>query len=564
MEPYAPEGAGGINRAGIAPRVFWPSAVVILAFVLYAMIGQESAAEAVQSLNDNIVGNLSWLYMTMVSFFVIFVIWLGVGRFGDIRLGKDNEKPEFSTASWFAMLFAAGMGIGLVFYGVAEPMSFFDGPRPGTGGSDAAKSEFALQQTFLHWGIHPWAIYVVVGLAVAYAVHRKGRPVSIRWALEPLLGDKIKGIWGDVIDAVAIVGTLFGVATSLGLGAMQVASGMGFLGWVDDPNSKTLLVILIAAITGLATLSVASGIGKGIKWLSNINMATAAVVMLFVMFAGPTLFIFNGLAQDVGGYLQNVISMSFDTGGSYGEDGTDWVNGWTIFYWGWWISWAPFVGIFIARISRGRTVREFVCGVLLVPTLLTFVWFAVFGGTGLKQQLDGTHDFAAEGAVNTNTAMFEMLDQLPGGTLFSGITMLLIVLFFVTSSDSGSFVVTMLSAGGNPEPPQWNRLFWALIEGAVAIGLLLASGSGSTASLDTLKTVAIVIALPFSFVMVAMCFSTLKAFRAERAAYLEAKHQREQEQIVDEAVAALAENLEKNDPSSTAKGSKEFAEDKKP
>ncbi|MDT0380712.1 BCCT family transporter [Streptomyces sp. DSM 42041] len=534
----------GERTSSIAPRVFWPSAVVILGFVLFAVIGQKTAADAVATVQSEVIGNLSWFYMALVSLFVIFCLWVGIGRYGDIRLGKDGERPEFSVVSWLAMLFAAGMGIGLVFWGVAEPLNFFDAPRPGIGSSDAAKSEFAMVQTFLHWGIHPWAIYVVVGLAVAYSVHRKGRPVSIRWALEPVFGDRIKGVWGDVIDSVAVIGTLFGVATSLGFGVMQVASGMDFLGWVDDGGSKTLLVVLIVCITGVATLSVVTGIGKGIKWLSNANMGIAALIMLFVLIAGPTLYIANTLVQDTGGYLQNLLSLSFDTGAAHGEDGTSWVNAWTVFYWGWWISWAPFVGIFIARISRGRTVREFVCGVLLVPTLLTFVWFSIFGGTAVFQQATGKHDYVGEAGVSTNNALFEMLDTLPGGTFVAGVAILLIVLFFVTSSDSGSYVVDMLASGGDPNPPTWSRVFWALTEGAVAIALLLASGSGGTASLDTLKTVAILVALPFSFVMIGMCVATLRSFRQEREAYLAAKAKREQDRMVDEAVAALEEGLE--------------------
>ncbi|MFE9339373.1 BCCT family transporter [Streptomyces sp. NPDC007063] len=539
-KPPAPPRDGSI-----APWVFYPSAAVILLFVLYAVIGQDTAAEQVQNVQDEIVGNLSWFYMALVSLFVIFVIWIGIGRYGDIKLGKDHEKPEFSTLSWFAMLFAAGMGIGLVFWGVAEPLNFFHAPRPGIGEGAADREQFAMVQTFLHWGIHPWAIYVVVGLAVAYSVHRKGRPVSIRWALEPILGNRVNGVLGNVIDTVAVVGTLFGVATSLGFGVMQVASGMNFLGWVDDPNSKLLLVVLISCITGIATVSVVTGIGKGIKWLSNINMGVAALIMLFVLIAGPTVFLLNGLAQDVGGYLQNVLQLSFDTGAAHGKEGTSWVNGWTVFYWGWWISWAPFVGIFIARISRGRTVRQFVCGVLLVPTLLTFVWFAIFGGTGLFQQMNDKHNYVHDGAISTNNALFEMLDTLPGGKFVAGVSILLIVLFFVTSSDSGSYVVDMLASGGDPNPPVWSRVFWALAEGAVAIALLLASDLGAgAASLNTLKTAAIVIALPFSIVMIGMCVATLKSFHQERQAYLRAKEQKQQEELIDQTVAALEDSLE--------------------
>ncbi|MER7410093.1 BCCT family transporter [Streptomyces cacaoi] len=535
--PLEQQGLGRLT-ASVAHRVFWPSAVIILAFVLYAVIGQESAAEQVAGVQEAIGDNLGWFYTALTSLFVIFVLWVGLGRFGRIRLGKDDEKPEFSTSSWFAMLFAAGMGIGLVYWGAAEPLNFFVSPKPGTGDGDPAKTEAAMVQTFLHWGVHPWAIYVVVGLAMAYAVHRKNRPVSIRWALEPLLGDRVKGKWGDAIDVIAVVGTLFGVATSLGLGVMQIASGLNFLGWVDEPG-KPLMVVLIAAITGLATLSVASGIGKGIKWLSNANMGIAALIMLFVIIVGPTLFIANGFVQNVGGYLQNVLRLSFDTGASHGAEGQSFVNTWTVFYWGWWISWAPFVGVFIARISRGRTVREFVCGVLLVPTLLTFFWFAVFGGTAVHGQSTGKENYLVDGAVSTDNALFQLLDTLPGGKLVAGIAILLIVLFFVTSSDSASFVVDMLSSGGNPNPPVWSRVFWAVMGGAVAAALLLASDLASASSLNTLKTTAIIIALPFSIVMIGMCIATTRAFLAEHRAYEAARRTAEQERIIDRTVAAL-------------------------
>ncbi|MGD9484352.1 BCCT family transporter [Streptomyces sp. TRM70308] len=558
--PTDKRGAG----SSIARGVFWPAAIVIAAFVLYATVFREHAAKVISQANESIVGGLGWYYMAIVSLFVIFALWVGIGRYGDIRLGKENEKPEFGMRSWLAMLFAAGMGIGLVFWGVAEPTNFFAQPRPGTGEGQADKAEAAMVQTFLHWGIHPWAIYAVVGLAVAYAVHRKGRPVSIRWALEPLLGDRIKGRWGDAIDAIAVIGTLFGVATSLGLGVMQIAAGLDFQGWVDDGGSKTLLVVLIAGITLVATLSVVSGIGKGIKWLSNANMGVAAILLLFVLITGPTLYIFNTFVQDTGGYLQNILALSFDTGASQGDAGTDWVKGWTVFYWGWWISWAPFVGIFIARISRGRTVREFVCGVLLVPTLLTFFWFSVFGGAAIYQETVGDGGIVGAGdTVNNDYALFQLLDTLPGGAFFAGLTVLLIVMFFVTSSDSGSYVVDMLASGGDPNPPVWSRVFWACAEGAVAIALLVASGTG-TEALTTLQTAAIIIALPFSVVMLGMCAATLKSFHRERQAHLEAKRRRDEARLIDEAVAAFEEGMENGSLSDGGQGQRPGEQDQRP
>ncbi|MGW8379395.1 BCCT family transporter [Streptomyces sp. ODS28] len=548
-------GAATAGKSSVAPRVFYPSAAIIVAFVLYAVLFKDQAASLVTSVQDNVVGGLGWYYTAVASLFVIFALWVGIGRYGDIKLGKDGEKPEFGVGSWLAMLFAAGMGIGLVFWGVAEPLSFFDEPKPGVGESDGAKAQFSMIQTFLHWGIHPWAIYVVVGLAVAYSVHRKGRPVSIRWALEPVFGDRVKGRWGDVIDTVAVVGTVFGVATSLGFGVLQISAGLDFAGWVDSPG-QGVQTALICGITALATISVVTGVGKGIKWLSNINMGLAALLMLFVLAVGPTLFIMNGFVQDIGAYLQSLVRMSFDTGAAHGGEGTDWVKQWTIFYWGWWISWSPFVGIFIARISRGRTVREFVCGVLLVPTLLTFFWFAVFGGSGLHREMFGAGGIIHDSGVNKDRALFELLDGLPGGPLVIGGTILLIVMFFVTSSDSGSYVVDMLTSGGDPNPPKWSRVFWSCAEGAVAIALLVASGTGNE-SLTTLQTTAILIALPFSLVMIAMCAATIKSFRQERKAYLEAQQRKEQERIIDETVAVLEETLETSvvDPGAGADGS---------
>ncbi|MBO8190186.1 BCCT family transporter [Streptomyces oryzae] len=531
------------HASSIAPRVFWPSAIIVLAFVLYATIFRTSAQEVISTVQEDIVGGLGWYYTALVSLFVVFALWVGIGRFGDIKLGKDDDEPEFGMGSWLAMLFAAGMGIGLVFWGVAEPLTHFVTPRPGVGKAEAERSEFAMVQTFLHWGVHPWAIYIVVGLAVAYAVHRKGRPVSIRWALEPVLGDRIKGYWGDAVDVIALVGTLFGVATSLGFGVIQISSGLESHGWVSD-SGKPLQVGLIIGITMLATASVVTGLGKGIKWLSNINMGLAGALLLFVLVAGPTLFILNTFVEDIGAYLQNIVTLSFNTGAAEGDDGTAWVSTWTVFYWGWWISWAPFVGIFIARISRGRTVREFVTGVLLIPTLLTFVWFAVFGGSALhRETLGGGGLVGEDGKVGTNSAFFQLLDTLPGGALVAGAALLLIVLFFVTSSDSGSFVVDMLASGGNPEPPVWSRVFWAGSEGAVAIALLVASGSG-TASLTTLQTAAIITALPFSLVMVGLSVATVRSFRRERQAYLAARRKKQEQRLINQAVTAFEEGLE--------------------
>jgi len=493
-----------------APKVFVPAAILLLVFVILGAVMPGRLGDLIGAANTSVVTDLGWWYVLIVTGFVGFAIWIALSPMGNIRLGKDGEEAEFGLKSWFSMLFAAGMGIGLVFWGVAEPLNHFAAPPPGTNGGDAALARNAMDVTYLHWGLHAWAIYVVVGLSLAYAVHRKGRPVSIRWALEPLLGKRVLGLWGDVIDIIAIVGTLFGVATSLGFGVSQVGAGLAYLGVVDEATN-TVLVTLIIGITAIALISVVTGLDRGIKWLSNINMGLAGLLMLFVLLLGPTVFLLSDFVQQVGSYLQNFLRLSFQTLSFQGDAGQAWMSGWTTYYWGWWMSWAPFVGVFIARISRGRTVRQFVAGVLLVPTLLTFFWFAVMGGSGLYRELFGNGGLIdEEGAVSTNDALFQLIDGLPGASFLAVVAIFLIVIFFVTSSDSGSYVVDMIASGGDPNPPVWSRAFWASLEGIVAAVLLVAGG------LAALQTMAILVALPFSIVMVLMVFSTTKALMAEQ------------------------------------------------
>ena len=503
---------------GLAPRVFYPAAAIVVGFVLAAVVFPASMNSALQAANEYIVNTVGWYYVLLSFLFVVFSIWLAISRYGDIKLGKDDDAPDFSYGSWFAMLFSAGMGIGLMFWGVAEPLNHFAGPPPGTaeGSSQADMAITAMSRTFLHWGLHAWAIYIIVGLGVAYAVHRRKLPVSIRFALRPLLGDRADGWIGDVIDVVAIVGTLFGVATSLGFGVAQVSAGLEFVGLVED-SSAWLQVLLIAGITVVATASVVSGVDKGIKWLSNINLSLAGLLLIFVLVAGPTLFLLNDVVQSIGYYLQNFFSMSFSTF-AYQEEGPAWLGSWTTYYWGWWISWSPFVGIFIARISKGRTVREFITGVLLVPTLLTMAWFVIMGGTALHRQIFGDGSLVGEdGSVSTNEALFQMLDGLPGGPFLAGLAIVMIVIFFVTSSDSGSFVVDMIANGGNPNPPVWSRVMWAVLEGAIAAVLIVAGAIAGVegGGLASLQTMAIITAAPFTLVMIGICISLVKAFVAE-------------------------------------------------
>ncbi|AEG43715.1 choline/glycine/proline betaine transport protein [Isoptericola variabilis J7] len=515
--------------------MFYPAAGAIAVFVVIAVVATDAMSRVVTTLQSEVIGVFGWYYVLIVAGFVVFAIWMGLSRYGDIVLGPDDEEAAFRLPVWFSMLFATGMGIGLVYFGVAEPLSHFVSPKPGVTGDEPSLAQAAMGQTYLHWGFHAWAIYVVVGLAVAYAVHRKGRPVSIRWALEPLLGDRVKGWLGNLIDVVAIVGTVFGVATSLGLGVLQISAGLGYLDVVEP--SLGLQIGLIAAITAIAAISVASGLERGIKWLSNGNMVLAAVLAAAVLVLGPTLFLLREWVQSFGYYFNNVVRLTFDTLAFRGEEGLAWESGWTIFYWGWWISWAPFVGVFIARISRGRSVREFVLGTLVVPMLVTTVWFGVFGGAGLHQEMTRPGSMLDGDAVNTDTAMFQLFDALPGGSVMAVVAIVLVVVFFVTSSDSGSFVVDMLANGGNPNPPLWSRLSWAILEGLVAIALLLAGG------LQALQTAAILIALPFSVVMIAMCAATLRALGDEHRAILRAERRAARRELEERVASRVTESV---------------------
>lgn len=522
---------------GLYKPVFIPAVLIITAALIwatwYGATYGDQAADAFVALRDAIGSSVGWWYVLIATGFVVFAIWAGVSKAGQIKLGRDDEQPEFSRLTWFAMLFSAGMGIGLVFWGVAEPLNHMMSPpdmadvEPGT--AEAAAT--AIGQTFYHWGLHAWAIYVVVGLGLAYMTFRRGRPLALRWLLEPIFGRKLIESWvGHVIDVVAIVGTLFGVATSLGQGVLQIEAGREFLGWVE--SSPAFLITLVACVTALATLSVISGLYAGLKWLSNINMMFAAVLALFVLLAGPTLFLLQSLVQNTGEYAMALPQLMFASGAG-AEDG--WTVGWTIYYWGWWMSWAPFVGMFIARISRGRTIREFVAGVLLAPTIIGMVWFTIFGSSGNYRQLTRGDMVDADGAVNTNTSLFHLLETLPWSTISSVVAILVIVLFFVTSSDSGSLVVDILSYGGKTETHRITRLFWSLVEGIVAAVLLVVGGS---AALTVLQVSSIAAALPLSIVMVLAVVAMIRMFRYETATmpkYIRIRQQPSKAALVDTA-----------------------------
>jgi choline/glycine/proline betaine transport protein len=517
----------GSGRGGMAPAVYWPALAVIVTVSGLAIAFPERAESAVAAVQASVIGAFGWYYVLLVAGFVAFALWVGLGRWGDIRLGADDDVPEFGLRPWFSMLFAAGMGIGLVFWGVAEPLSHFSSPKPGTTGTPESLAQTAMAQTYLHWGIHAWAIYVVVGLALAYAIHRRGRPVSIRWALEPLLGDRVRGRLGDVIDVTAVVGTMFGVATSLGLGVLQIAAGLDHIGVLDSTTTVQVVIIVVV-----------SGLDRGLKWLSNLNMLIAAVLLACILLLGPTLFLLREFVQSIGVYLANLLPMTFNVSAFTGEAGQAWQAGWTTFYWGWWISWAPFVGVFIARISRGRTVREFVGGVLLVPTLITFLWFSVLGGTALYRELFGEGGLVSdEGVVVPENALFDLLAGLPGYSLLSVVAIVLITLFFVTSSDSGSLVVAMLTSGGNPAPRIGIRVTWAVLSGVLAIALLVAGGLGA------LQTAAILIALPFSVVMIGMVVATARALHGEHEAFLRAERRVLRGRLTEHVSAEVAERV---------------------
>ncbi|MFC6325700.1 BCCT family transporter [Microbacterium koreense] len=500
------------HKSTIKTWVFWPASVIVLAFSAFALFTPDLAEAAFGAIQSTIVNAFNWYYVLIAAFFVVFALAIGFSKFGDIRLGADDDEPEFSLGAWFSLLFAAGMGIGLVFYGVSEPLSHFVNPRPGLTGTPEDLAQDALSQTYLHWGVQAWSIYVIVGLGLAYAIHRRKRPISIRWALEPLLGRRVRSGWGNAIDVVALVGTLFGVATSLGLGVLQISAGLDSIGFLEP--TEPVQVGIIAVITVFVLMSVLSGVTKGMKWLSSTNLILAGLLVLYLLVFGQSEFLLRDWVQSIGNYIQNFIGLSFNVSAFQGAAGEAWQAAWTSFYWGWWISWSPFVGIFIARISRGRTVRQFVMGVIIVPTLITILWFAVLGGSALYLELTRPGSMTlADGSVNLNTALFQLLEYIPGTPVLTIGVILLITIFFITSSDSGALVMGMIATGGQINPRKWVRVFFTLATAVLAVALLLTGG------LQALQTAAIIIALPFSVVMLLMCWSTVIAFSRERRAY---------------------------------------------
>ena len=528
-----------------------PTAVIVLGFVGLAAVAPRWLSDLLKEANTSVVNGLGWYYSLIVAGFVGFALLVAFGPYGNITLGPDDEPPSYSLVSWFAMLFAAGMGIGLVFWGVAEPLNHYASPPPGTpeGTSNAMKAQEAMTTSFLHWGLSAWAVYIVVGLAIAYTVHRKGRKVSLRWVLEPLFGRRVRGWLGDVVDVFAIVGTLFGVAASLGFGASQFTSGLEYLK-ILKPEIWVLLAV-IAIITSLATCSVLSGLDRGIKWLSNANLVLAAVLALAVLLLGQPLFVLREFVQTIGDYLSNFVHLSFRTLPFQEEAGESWLGTWTTYYWGWWISWSPFVGIFIARISKGRTVREFVAGVLAVPTLVTFLWFSIMGGTALWQQLHGPGGLISpDGKVNNVNALFQVLEHIPGSNLLIVGFLILLVIFFVTSADSAAFVVDMVATGGEQDPPVLTRVMWAVLGGGIAAVLLwggaIYGGEDLTAGLGALQTMTIIAAAPFSVVMVLACLATLRAFSNEHRQRLRLENRVLRREMTEHVMGKVTEHVKES------------------
>ncbi len=498
-------------------RVFAISGLAIVAFVFITLMFQNQAEPVFTSTKDWLTANLDWFFIGAANIFVILCFFLIFSPLGNVRLGGTEASPDFSYLGWFSMLFAAGMGIGLMFYGVSEPITHFstalagtetnaDGirtdwaPLAGAGGDEAAAMKLGMAATIFHWALHPWAIYAVLALGLALFSFNKGLPLTIRSIFYPILGERVWGWPGHIIDIVAILATLFGLATSLGLGASQAASGFNFLfGWSEGTTTQVLLVI---GITAVALVSVLAGLESGVQRLSQINMTLAAILMLFVIIVGPTVAILTGFVDNLYNYVVNLPALS----NPVGREDLNFSQGWTSFYWAWWIAWSPFVGMFIARVSRGRTVREFLISVLLIPSIACVFWMSVFGTAAIEQFLAGAEKVAE---VDLSLQLFVMLDGLPWTGITSFVGIILVMVFFITSSDSGSLVIDTISAGGKVEAPVPQRIFWCTFEGLVAIALILGGG------LVALQAMAVSAGLPFTLVLLAACVAVIQGLRSE-------------------------------------------------
>ena len=488
--------------AHMSPPVFFGAAFVVVVFVVAGAFFTAPTAAFFDTLQRNISRYFGWYYVLLVAVLLLFCAALVITKMRKVRLGGRDATPDFALPGWFAMLFAAGMGIGIVFWGVAEPLLHFADPLWAEPRSQQAVRE-AVTLSYFHWGLHAWAIYAVLALAIAYAHFNKHLPLAPRSVLYPLIGRRIEGPIGHATDILCTVGTLLGVATSLGLGAMQI--NVSLAGFTDLPQTPMIQSAIIAAITGIATISVLIGLSGGIQRLSIANIALASLLLIFVLIAGPTLYLLEIFTSSLGSYLQNLPKLTFFL--QLG-DGSEWQATWTLFYWGWWISWSPFVAVFVARISRGRTVGEFIAGTLLVPSIAVFLWFAVFGGAALNLQ-EGGIDLVGPVETNVAASLQALMSELPLTGISLTIATLVVLIFFVTSSDSGSFVDDMVTAGGDPNPPKPQRVFWAVSEGAVAICLLLLGG------LQPIRNAAITFGLPMSLLLIAAMVALVKMLRQD-------------------------------------------------
>lgn len=485
--------------------IFVPTVIFVTLIATFCSIFPEQAQTILNAAKQSVFANFNWFYILAGSIFFLFLMFLCVSSLGSIRLGADTDEPAFSFISWIAMLFAAGMGIGLMYFGVAEPVLHYLKPLE-QGLSESERMKDAMMMTFYHWGIHAWAIYAVIALALAYFGFRYKLPLTVRSGFYPLMKTRISGFWGHVIDVVALCSTIFGLTTTLGYGAMQVNAGFNNLGLLNDDSFGVLAMIVIIAMT-LAVISAISGVGKGVKILSEINLIFAGTLLVFVIVAGPTLLLFSGLTENLGYYFSSLLELSFRTF-AYEPENQEWLSNWTILYWAWWASWAPFVGMFIAKISKGRTIREFILGVLLVPSLFNILWMTSFGSSAIwvDQQTDGV---LAAISNNTEALLFVFFDQLPFGIVASVIAVIVISIFFITSADSGIFVLNSIASQGEEKAPKWQSIFWGILLTVLGLSLLYSGG------LASLQTMTLIIALPFMAIMIALCFGLWKGLMVD-------------------------------------------------
>ncbi len=494
----------------INPIVFGMAAVLTVISVVLTMIFPAKSGEWLWAFSAWISNHLGWYYMLAVAIYLIFMVYVGLSRYGDIKLGPDHATPDFPLLTWAAMLFAAGIGIDLLFFGASEPLAHFLTP-PGARETEIAAARIALSTTFLDWGIHGWGIYALIGMALAYFSYRQRQPLALRSALLPLIGKKgVEGWMGHCVDTFGIVCTIFGIATSLGIGVLQANAGLTHIFGIEA--SKLTQTFIIVAVIGAAALSAMTGIERGVRRLSEINMGLATLLLIALLIMGPTVFLLNALVQNVGDYFQNLISKTFDLYAYQGAKGAEWKAGWTVFFWAWWIAWAPFVGMFIARISRGRTLREFVFGVLFIPLGFIFAWFSIFGNSAIDLYNSGLHSIGETAVNDPAMGLFALLDTYPLATFWASLAVILGLIFFITSADSGALVLANLSSRGlSPEEdaPVWLRLFWAVAIGLVTLGLLFAGG------FESLQAVVVISGLPFSFVLLLYMWSLMKSLHQE-------------------------------------------------